>query len=378
MGDRSRGSFETDSSPLKPATTRPDMAVSPFASAAAADRMKSAMSGLRLALTLVDLETETILAISDAGRELLGLPLDRIIGLPVREVLDPRDRAAGEAAIEALRSGAIDFYQAHRRRAGESAPKTGFCAWVRRIDLGGRPHALIRWVDPRTPPGPWPSGSDVVSQAVAIAVTDAHGVVRDASVGPVVVDGFSLDELTGLRLVPSPQVDNLVSVADWRAASIEGVSISYVAPLRPGNGATAELEAIATALAGHAGWLVVLVRMDPPLSARETELERHLWRIAAEIEASGILMYAGTTRLSLARIPEAASLTTRQWEVLRRIVAGQRVPTIATELYVSQSTVRNHLSAIFQRFGVHSQSDLLARLASTDAPSAGTGALPMA
>jgi DNA-binding NarL/FixJ family response regulator len=52
--------------------------------------------------------------------------------------------------------------------------------------------------------------------------------------------------------------------------------------------------------------------------------------------------------------------------VLRRVTAGQRVPTIARELYVSQSTVRNHLAAIFQRFGVHSQADLLARLAEAD------------
>jgi DNA-binding NarL/FixJ family response regulator len=81
-------------------------------------------------------------------------------------------------------------------------------------------------------------------------------------------------------------------------------------------------------------------------------------------------MHAGTTPgLSLARIPEAAGLTPRQWEVLRRIVAGERVPTIASKLYVSQSTVRNHLSAIFERFGVHSQAALIARLTPRDAPS---------
>jgi DNA-binding NarL/FixJ family response regulator len=102
----------------------------------------------------------------------------------------------------------------------------------------------------------------------------------------------------------------------------------------------------------------------------EAELEGHLWRIAAELEASGILMHAGATPgLSLARIPEAAGLTPRQWEILRRIVAGQRVRAIASELYVSPSTVRNHLSAIFQRFGVHSQAELLARLTPTDTPS---------
>jgi DNA-binding NarL/FixJ family response regulator len=35
------------------------------------------------------------------------------------------------------------------------------------------------------------------------------------------------------------------------------------------------------------------------------------------------------------------------------------VSTIANELSISQSTVRNHLSTIFQRFGVHSQAELI-------------------
>ena len=58
-------------------------------------------------------------------------------------------------------------------------------------------------------------------------------------------------------------------------------------------------------------------------------------------------------------LPQINHLTTRQWEVLTRIVKGERVPTIADDLHVSQSTVRNHLSVIFKRFGVRSQPELL-------------------
>ena len=52
-------------------------------------------------------------------------------------------------------------------------------------------------------------------------------------------------------------------------------------------------------------------------------------------------------------------LSGRQIEILRRMLGGQRVSEVAGELFLSQSTVRNHLSAIYQRFGVHSQTQLL-------------------
>ncbi len=53
------------------------------------------------------------------------------------------------------------------------------------------------------------------------------------------------------------------------------------------------------------------------------------------------------------------NLSSRQIEILRRLLGGQRVRDVAQELFLSQSTIRNHLSAIYQRFGVHSQTELL-------------------
>jgi DNA-binding NarL/FixJ family response regulator len=41
---------------------------------------------------------------------------------------------------------------------------------------------------------------------------------------------------------------------------------------------------------------------------------------------------------------------------------GQRVPWIAADLFVSQSTVRDHLSSIFRKLGVRSQAELIRRL----------------
>jgi DNA-binding NarL/FixJ family response regulator len=55
----------------------------------------------------------------------------------------------------------------------------------------------------------------------------------------------------------------------------------------------------------------------------------------------------------------AIALTPRQWEVLRLLLHGVRVPAISSQLGVSRSTIRNHLATIFQKCGVHSQSELI-------------------
>jgi DNA-binding NarL/FixJ family response regulator len=62
------------------------------------------------------------------------------------------------------------------------------------------------------------------------------------------------------------------------------------------------------------------------------------------------------------RVPALSDLSARQWEVISRLARGERVSTIAADMYLSQSTVRNHLSAIFRKVGVHSQRELLALL----------------
>jgi DNA-binding NarL/FixJ family response regulator len=59
----------------------------------------------------------------------------------------------------------------------------------------------------------------------------------------------------------------------------------------------------------------------------------------------------------------AGRLTPREREVVRMVTDGYRVSTIARELGLAASTVRNHLSAIFQKLGVGSQGELVERLA---------------
>ena len=55
-------------------------------------------------------------------------------------------------------------------------------------------------------------------------------------------------------------------------------------------------------------------------------------------------------------------LSAREVEIVRRLLNGDRVPAIADGLFLSQSTVRNHLSTVFRKFGVRSRTQLVARV----------------
>lgn len=67
-------------------------------------------------------------------------------------------------------------------------------------------------------------------------------------------------------------------------------------------------------------------------------------------------------------VPGVARLTTRELQIVTRLLDGHRPPGIARALFLSQSTVRNHLASVFRKLGVTSQEALLELF--RDAPAA--------
>jgi DNA-binding CsgD family transcriptional regulator len=92
--------------------------------------------------------------------------------------------------------------------------------------------------------------------------------------------------------------------------------------------------------------------------SRSAELEGHLVRIAAEVLAAGLLPEVDWTSSDV-MANAFADLTSRQLEIVTRLIRGERVPEIAKAMFLSPSTIRNHLTAVFRRFDVHSQGELI-------------------
>jgi DNA-binding CsgD family transcriptional regulator len=321
-------------------------------------------------VALVSLPDERIVAISSGVAGLFGTPEEQIIGRSTREVLR---RPLPRSALELIGKGYVDFYRAHlvtRRALGNGVP---LVVWVSVCEIAGRRYVLAAFAPEGQDPRPLyrALGMDLV-----VATVDRRWRILAVSDNGPKALGVAVEQMVGRTLVlgDGPQLSAVGSVIREDLDTNDAVCVGI--PVR-GPSALAQRQVTAVVLMGAADPQpavrnVILAR---PLSnpdgdeqgrRRAGELEQHLWRIAAEVEASGILHRFNAVP-GLRRLQEVHDLSPRQWEVLRRLLNGQRVPTISAELFLSQSTVRNHLTAIFERFGVHSQAELLARLSDRSA-----------
>jgi len=99
---------------------------------------------------------------------------------------------------------------------------------------------------------------------------------------------------------------------------------------------------------------------DNGASDRLQRLERSLEDIVRAVEQVGVGVRSATE--DVADLPGLDDLSRREWEVIRLLLRGHRVPAIARSLCISAHTVRSHLRRVFSKLGVNSQEELVSRL----------------
>jgi len=112
-------------------------------------------------------------------------------------------------------------------------------------------------------------------------------------------------------------------------------------------------------------YLVKPVEIDDLLerveqAIREERVRRAANRAMAAFEAEPAP--APAVRTDAETEARLASLSPREQEVLRHLLEGYRVGTIARKLFISPHTVRNHLKKIFAKLDVSSQTELMETL----------------
>ncbi len=120
------------------------------------------------------------------------------------------------------------------------------------------------------------------------------------------------------------------------------------------------------ARAAFALMLIPSALLDAALDGRvaRSAKQARKWIDALSAEAEALREAEARSALDGRRLldPQLERLTSREWEIARRIANGDRVALITEDLKISPNTVRNHLKAIFRKLEVHSQTQLVRRI----------------
>jgi DNA-binding CsgD family transcriptional regulator len=323
------------------------------------------VGGLEIPLFLVELKDFTVTQATPSFFEDTGLLPSNVLNRPIYEILSPEDQASSHLALKALAEGLIDFYSSHRRLIRPDGGTVVAKFWNRAIQFGDSLYSLAQMSissEPRDSPLVEYLGYS--PPKVAVGTTDSEGLITAVSNNVVDVVGRPAEALIGHPLLSNDEHKRLIKqINELTDAGTLTMSLPvHLTGLSPRG---QSVRCIVTCLAESTSRCFLLLSEPDPTTAakfdRAAQLEHRLWRIASEVQASGIFDSLGAFP-DAERFPQMNSLSTRQWEVLSRLLRGERVPAIAQALFVSPSTIRNNLSEIFRLFNVHSQSELLTLL----------------
>ena len=282
---------------------------------------------------------------------MLGRPPGSLDGLPLTDLVRASDLPAVEAGLRLLGSGAVEGYLAERHFQNADGTESTVNSWVRLVNVDGRRLALAT-IERATDGLPWPILAEHI--VIALAVTDHDWVIEHASSDVEKVFGVGPDLLIGSAVLGllKPSDISLFMLAVARLAHGRA-AVAARMHFRNSKGQWHTVSCLLAAMCRHS---------PPRLGLAIATLPKGDGEVASDLQRQ-VAARGRDVLGSMDRFCSWAShgnLSTRQWEIFQRLLAGERVADIAAALYLSPSTVRNHLTAIYRKFGVHSHAELLA------------------
>lgn len=323
-----------------------------------------------LALTLPD---KRIRLANEPATALFGAVKNDMIGRYIDQFFSDEDARRSRVAMAALAVGALDSYRA-RRSLSTSEGSIAVWMWIRTVTLRGGPMAVVLALPEEEALIARRSigalfGPDALDLAVGTA--DVTGRIERITTASRVMLGRDQAELAGTTLTDlahPDDADRLTSALHASADTEEDVFIRV--QLRHASRGWVQVRCLIFPIPGSEPPQNGFVLAGPaeesqtgPDAVRLVKLERQLLRIAAEVHGTE-LQETHPFAADASRFPALNELSSRQREIVDRLLLGERIPAIASMMYLSPSTIRNHLSHVFTRFSVHTQAELLSLLRS--------------
>jgi DNA-binding CsgD family transcriptional regulator len=279
------------------------------------------------------------------------------------------DFAADEptGALDLMVAGHVDGYEGRRiiRHGDSTIPVT---AWIRVVDgREGRKFALAKLLPDPAALGEALQRPEGTTAAAVVGSTDAHLTVDRVSTDVAGLLGHGAADVVGkslLSLVDAGDVMPLLKALSRCSETGLGTSLA-VHPQLLGFAAS-RCQLLVLPMEPAASFAFALVNEESADALRSVlGMQQALWQFDEVVRSAT----ASRIAADLPADPGLGRLSARELEIVMRLLNGDRVPAIAESLFLSPSTVRNHLSAVFRKMRVSSQQELIHRLRRTDGPS---------
>jgi len=315
-------------------------------------------------------DTGMIRLSNQAAASMVGVALDELVGTPVSQFVSPVNLVEDDVAD--LVAGRFEGFTATRMVTPFGGDQIPVCAVAYAIEVDGERLGVGVCV-PQSELGrlgrhPLSLSKDLVPIAVGLARADWTIEAISSEANELI--GRQPAECVGLRLVDMMRPNEAAELKDQFRRAPAAPFVLQRIHFETSSGRSIQVSLLVAPVEHAADRIrfALVGRSEerfPWAIGHDQELELRLRRIGADLRAAGMIdsMTAFPSPDGHVRIGQ---LTSKQWEILSRLLRGERVPTIAKALFISQSTVRNHLSAVFQTFGVHSQAELIEHLRSED------------
>jgi DNA-binding CsgD family transcriptional regulator len=177
--------------------------------------------------------------------------------------------------------------------------------------------------------------------------------------------GYQPAEMLGRPILSLVDGATMPALLDALEAAVRTqLGVSAVVVVRSKTGSMLRCDAVVVPLVPEPTCAFAFILEEADVESTSLTARRRLIeRLYVDVAAIDPL----TNELSIdADLPDVSQLTARERQIVRMLVSGDRVRAIADRLFLSPSTIRNHLSSVFRKLGVGSQQELVDRFRTAD------------
>lgn len=306
---------------------------------------------------VLERHTERIMAASTAATGLIGAG-GEIVGHRLEEFTSDRP-ASGVDLVAGGRVNGFETFRVLRRPRGTDQKVR---MWIRYFDHQPSSELVLVLFVADEPLDDSELGSDWHATPAVVGTADSNLLIERISNDAEELFQHPVASLVGaslISLVAEPDVPHCLEALSQVSSGQSGITLYLdIRNGVPGTHTRCEVLLMPLQPSPSCAFVFLPIADGADGEQASSDLSATLLRLrrGAEIAQLTKGVFRGITEKS---VPGLSRVTTRELEIVSRLIDGDRVPAMASQLFLSQSTIRNHLASVFAKLGVASQQQLV-------------------